>query len=79
MGIMKSGHIVRLVLLAVAVGLVILLVFVGHLSIWLAVPMALAVLAVNGWLLAWEDELPGGFNDPHPPTEGTSRRRPPGS
>ncbi|MDZ5650755.1 hypothetical protein [Nitrospirillum sp. BR 11828] len=64
---MKSEHIVRLVLLVIAVGLVILLVFLGHFPIWLAVMMALAALAVNGWLLAWEDELPGGFNNPHPP------------
>lgn len=72
---MKSGHIVQLVLLAVAVGLVILLVFVGHLSIWLAVPMALAVLAVNGWLLAWEGDLPGGFNNPQPPKVRMPRER----
>jgi hypothetical protein len=48
--------------IAIAIGLG-LWWFVG-LSLWLGVPLALAALMINGFLAEWEDDRPGGFNNP---------------
>src|SRR5438105_1343143 len=39
-------------------------------SIWVAILVLLSSF-VNGWLATWEDEQPGGFNNPEP---GQTRR-----
>ena len=44
------------------------LAFVAHwifgASFWLALPIIVFALVVNGALAVWEDEQPGGFNNP---------------
>ena len=33
-------------------------------SVWLALPIVVVAVVVNGALALWEDEQPGGFNNP---------------
>lgn len=37
---------------------------ISDLPFWACFLMALGGLLVNGWLAAWEDDQPGGFNNP---------------
>jgi len=50
-------------LLAIAIG------FAGSwllgISFWITVPLALLALVLNGLLAEWEDNRPGGFNNPN--------------
>ncbi|MBB6250600.1 hypothetical protein [Nitrospirillum iridis] len=39
---------------------------VFHLPWGLSILVACGCIALNDWLLAREDELPGGFNNPYP-------------
>ena len=42
--------------------------YFGGLAAGIVVLVPLSLIA-NGWLAEWEDEQPGGFNNPHPPTD----------
>ena len=33
---------------------------------WACFAIALVALLLNGWLAVWEDNQPGGFNNPNP-------------
>jgi membrane protein YdbS with pleckstrin-like domain len=48
--------------LVIAVGLA--LWWLAGLSLWFTVPLALVGLLINGFLAEWEDNRPGGFNNP---------------
>jgi hypothetical protein len=56
--------------LAVVIGVVAVIVYryLGQLPASLVVIVPSALIA-NGWLAEWEDNQPGGFNNPLPPTE----------
>jgi len=34
------------------------------LSLWVAIPLGILALVLNGFLAEWEDKRPGGFNNP---------------
>ena len=46
--------------------------YLGSVAAFVVVIVPLAFIA-NGWLAEWEDEQPGGFNNPLPPTETAKR------
>ncbi len=52
----------------IVLGLAIAIAFAARwlfgLSLWIAVPLALAGIVINGFLAEWEDHRPGGFNNP---------------
>ena len=48
--------------LAVAIGFAVNWLF--GLSLWITVPLTLLALILNGLLAEWEDNRPGGFNNP---------------
>ena len=49
--------------IAAAVGLVVKWLF--GLPFWAAFGLAVFGMVVNGFLAEWEDNQPGGFNNPH--------------
>ncbi|TWB24438.1 hypothetical protein FBZ89_10163 [Nitrospirillum amazonense] len=59
----------KIIVAAVALGLVVLLIGVFRMPWWLAIIFVAIGFIGNGLLAKWEDELPGGFNNPHPPKE----------
>ena len=48
----------------------VLYALIGVFVFWVCFLIAEFVLLANGWLATWEDEQPGGFNNPYPPTSG---------
>ena len=56
--------------LAIVIGVVAVFVYrsFGGLAAGIVVLVPLGLIA-NGWLAGWEDEQPGGFNNPHPPAD----------
>ena len=40
---------------------------VSGLPFWACFLAALVGVLLNGWFATWEDEQPGGFNNPDPP------------
>ncbi|MEA1647422.1 hypothetical protein UAJ10_00135 [Nitrospirillum sp. BR 11164] len=57
----------RIILAAIFVGMVLMLIFVFKMPWWLAIIGTCIGFFINGLIAEWEDNLPGGFNNPHPP------------
>ena len=43
----------------------------AHTNYWLVFFIAIGALLLNGWLAQWEDNQPGGFNNPKNPKNPT--------
>ena len=53
-----AGHVALTAIGAVGI------TYFGGLSIWLSVPLVSISLVLNSYLAEWEDNQPGGFNNP---------------
>jgi hypothetical protein len=59
-------------------GAVVIRTFSG-LSFLACLAIAVGAMLVNGWVAEWEDNRPGGFNNPTPDDPSTRTQRDPGS
>ncbi|MDG3438960.1 hypothetical protein [Nitrospirillum amazonense] len=65
----------KIILATIALSVVVLLVEVFKMPWWLAIVFVVVGFILNGLLAVWEDDLPGGFNNPHPPKVRMPRQR----
>jgi len=49
--------------------------YIRGLTVWGGFAIVIVALLVNGWLATWEDNQPGGFNNPIDRNETNSRQR----
>ncbi len=54
----------RLFGLCIAVVIALIVSWLFHFSFWLALPLAVVAMIANGIFAEWEDNQPGGFNNP---------------
>lgn len=49
---------------------------VSGLPFWGCLAIVVGAMMANGWLAAWEDDQPGGFNNPTPDDPSAPTNRP---
>ena len=50
--------------LSIAAFISLIIAYFSEMSFWIIYPIIIVSLYLNSWLLEYEDNLPGGFNNP---------------